>query len=88
MKTQNHPFSGGDKHNAVEGAGETFAENEIHRDLSESFPGNTPNTIRESKSHKMRIKREAFKEQRKSKTCKRQPKINVTMMSKTGAYHH
>ena len=29
----------------------------------------------------MRMKREAFKEQRKSKTCKRQPKTNVTMMS-------
>ena len=62
------------KHNEVEGAGETFAENDIHRDLSESFPWNTPNTNRESKFHKMRIKREAFKEQRKSKTCKRQQK--------------
>ena len=61
----------------VDGAGEALEETEVQRDLSESFPGLSPTTTRESKSQKMRMKREAFKELRRTKTCKRQPKVKM-----------
>ena len=57
---------------------------EEQRDLSESLPrssGSSKPSSRESKAKKMRARRASFKEARKTRSCRKQPPIEVKMMN-------
>ena len=57
--------------------------NDVQKDLSDSLTSNNSSnpSSRQSRSAKMKAKRSAFIEARKSRTCKRQPPIEVKMMN-------
>ena len=69
--------SDGDKDN-ISGLDE-----DLNRDLSESFPGPVTDfsSTRQSKSRNMKMKREKFNEARKTRNCRKQPILDVKMMS-------